>query len=100
MSYTPTPLEHELLRGNLGYFDAQLTPAMDAYLDKLIVKAHRDLARLRIPIDGTDVDDASLSAMYAAWLYRKRETGEGKPRMLKEEIHDRQVDRVTRGGGA
>lgn len=38
------------------------------------------------------LDDANLQVMYAAWLWRKRDSGEGMPRMLRWAINNRLFD--------
>lgn len=35
------------------------------------------------------VEDAGLVIMYAGWLWRKRDTGEGIPRMLRWQLNNR-----------
>ena len=36
-----------------------------------------------------DVEDMQLVAMYAGWLWRKRDTGEGMPRSLRWMLNNR-----------
>lgn len=38
------------------------------------------------------LDDANLQVMYAAWLWRKRDSGEGMPRMLRWAMNNRLFD--------
>lgn len=38
------------------------------------------------------MDDANLQVMYAAWLWRKRDSGEGMPRMLRWALNNRLFD--------
>lgn len=40
-------------------------------------------------LDNTDLDDCQLIVMYAAWMWRKRDTGEGMPRMLRWSLNNR-----------
>ena len=35
------------------------------------------------------IDDDQLIVMYAAWLWRKRDSGEGMPRMLRYTLNNR-----------
>lgn len=35
------------------------------------------------------IDDDNLQIMYAAWLWRRRDTGEGMPRMIRWELNNR-----------
>lgn len=54
---------------------------------------YMDAARKAIDIEGIDltdsIDDGNLVVMYAAWLWKKRDTGEGMPRMLRWMMNNR-----------
>lgn len=80
----------------------QLT-MLKADLDLLTTTAEREdylsqllgVAAERIRNEGirlTDsVSDGQLAVMYAAWLYRKRNTGEGMPRMIRYALNNRAI---------
>lgn len=40
-------------------------------------------------LDVTQLEDAQLVVMYAAWSWRKRDTGDGMPRMLRWALNNR-----------
>lgn len=40
-------------------------------------------------LDNTDLEDCQLIVMYAAWIWRKRDTGDGMPRMLRWSLNNR-----------
>jgi hypothetical protein len=40
-------------------------------------------------LDVTTLEDAQLVVMYSAWVWRKRDTGEGMPRMLRWSLNNR-----------
>lgn len=40
-------------------------------------------------LDNTDLDDCQLIVMYAAWIWRQRDTGVGMPRMLRWSLNNR-----------
>ena len=40
-------------------------------------------------LDNTDLDDCQLIVMYAAWIWRKRDTQEGMSRMLRWSLNNR-----------
>ena len=40
-------------------------------------------------LDNTKRDDFQLIVMYAAWAWRRRDTGEGMPRMLRWALNNR-----------
>lgn len=65
--------------------------ATDAYDERLIV--YLNAAQARITEEGamlTDsVEDSLLTTQYAAWLWRRRDTGEGMPRMLRYALNNR-----------
>lgn len=80
----------------------QLT-MLKADLDLLTTTAEREdylsqllgVAAERIRNEGirlTDsVSDGQLAVMYAAWLYRKRNAGEGMPRMIRYALNNRAI---------
>ena len=40
-------------------------------------------------LDVDDLKDAQLVVMYSAWTWRRRDTGEGMPRMLRYALNNR-----------
>ena len=80
-----------LLKANLGYFDALIEPAVEAYLVDLLRYAYQALAEAGINLTSGVVYDDQLQAMYAAWMYRKGKEGGMKPPMLQNAIRNRQV---------
>lgn len=84
-----------MLKADLGFFDSVLQQSMETYLSQLLEAAEQDLLDMGIPIDRSLIPDCQLSVMYAAWLYRSRATGAGKPKMLQEAIHNAQVSGAT-----
>ena len=86
------PVAMAQLRADLGFFDAPLEAAQEAYLESLLGEAAEKLAdECGILIDPDSLSDAALQGMYAAWRYRKRVTGEDKPPMLRTAIRARQM---------
>ena len=85
-----------LLRVNVGFPTAESVPAgISTLLQNDLDTATADLSAMGITLDTTAAADVNLQVMYAAWLYSKRRTGEGKPRMLTSAIHNRQVSLAT-----
>ena len=85
-----------LLRVNVGFPTADSVPAgILTLLQNDLDTATADLSAMGITLDTTAAADVNLQVMYAAWLYNKRRTGEGKPRMLTSAIHNRQVSLAT-----
>ena len=64
------------------------TTAYDVRLSQILTAA-----REAIKIEGIDltesISDCNLIVMYAAWLWRKRDTAEGMPRMLRWMMNNR-----------
>ena len=87
-----------LLKADLGF----LSPPdeIEGLMVMRIDAAERELKRDGIEIDEKDVDDLLLLVMYASYLYRKRDSGERKPRMLRDAINDRKVEKATGGSSA
>ena len=51
-----------------------------------------------ISLDVSALKDQQLIVMYAAWLWRRRDSGEGIPRMLRYTLNNRIIGHVTAGG--
>lgn len=63
---------------------------LSAYLQDLIKASEEMIARTGITLDLTKTSDQQLLEAYAAWLYRKRASGDsGQPRMLQIMLRDR-----------
>ena len=64
------------------------TTAYDVRLSQYLTSA-----REAIRIEGIDlsdtISDCNLIVMYAAWLWKKRDTAEGMPRMLRWMMNNR-----------
>lgn len=88
MAYTET--EYAMLKADLGFLNDP-PASVAAYMQRLIGAARTALERDGVTVDEDDIADEELVAMYAAWLYRKRDAGDGKPRMLREALNDRKV---------
>ena len=64
------------------------TTAYDARLTEYLKRAEGEIWREGITLT-TDIDDQNLVIFYAEWLWRKRDTGEGIPRMLRWQLNNR-----------
>ena len=72
--------------------DLQNPPGLlNDYLDFLIKSAKEQIEEKGITLDSSAVKDSHLVVMYASWLYRKRNTNDGMPRMLQYALHSRLV---------
>lgn len=77
--------------------------AYDDRLKQYLAGARREIERegVVLSLDDPDadppttetIDDANLQIMYAAWMWRRRDTGEGMPRMIRWQMNNRLFDR-------
>lgn len=85
----------------LAALRADLGISSQAFDDRLMEKLRT--AQARIAEEGITLDDTSedrdLVVMYAAWLWRSRVSGDGKPRMLRYALNNRLFSRKARGEG-
>ena len=66
------------------------TQAYDGRLEQYLKSAEAEIKREGVNLlPSTSVDDANLIIQYAAWMWRKRDSGEGMPRMLRWAINNR-----------
>lgn len=75
----------EMLKVDLGIS----TTAYDQRLTQYLESASAAIVTEGVTIDMSDVSDANLVIMYAAWLWRKRDTGEGMPRSIRWMLNNR-----------
>ena len=63
-----------------------MTDAYDVRLTQYLIYAQREISREGVTITS---DDDQLVIMYAAWQWRRRDSGEGMPRMLRYALNNR-----------
>lgn len=73
-----------MLKIDLGITATVYDERLKAYLNN----AMTEIGREGITLD-TSVSDQQLVIMYAAWAWRKRDSGEGMPRMLRYALNNR-----------
>lgn len=66
-----------------------VTDAYDSRLTEYIEAAKKEIGRQGATLDLTDTDDKMLVVQYASWMWRKRDTGEGMPRMIRYALNNR-----------
>lgn len=87
---TPTPAEVMLgmLKIDLGIS----TTAYDSRLGQYITSAQAEVSREGVSFPETlTLDDMQLIVMYAAWMWKRRESGDGMPRMVRYLLNNRIV---------
>lgn len=62
-------------------YDERLTEYLQSAIVAIITEG--------IDLDTQNIEDANLVIMYAGWLWNKRRTGEGMPRMLRWQMNNR-----------
>ncbi len=62
-------------------YDGRLTEYLQSAIIAIITEG--------IDLDTQNIEDANLVIMYAGWLWNKRRTGEGMPRMLRWQMNNR-----------
>lgn len=75
----------QMLKVDLGI----TTTAYDARLTQYLQNAEKQIEREGAIIDLSDAEDMQLVVMYAAWTWRKRDSGEGMPRMIRYALNNR-----------
>lgn len=83
------------------------TTAYDTRLAQYLVSARAAIETEGITLANTgteeapllSVEDAGLVIMYAAWLWRKRDTGEGMPRMLRWQLNNKLFSQKVAANG-
>lgn len=73
------------------------TTAFDERLAQYIETAETEITREGVTLADT-VGDGSLIVMYAAWMWRRRDTGEGMPRMLRYALNNRLLSEKMNNG--
>ena len=66
-----------------------ITTAYDIRLGQYLDAARSAIEREGITIDNMSIDDGNMIVMYAAHLWRKRDTGEAMPKMLRWMMNNR-----------
>lgn len=72
--------------------------AYDHRLTQYLQYSRGEVEGKGVTLDIDDIQDQQLVVMYAAWLWRRRDSGEGMPRMLRYTLNNRLVGHVDTGG--
>lgn len=73
------------------------TTAYDSRLKEIIKTSFQMIEREGATLDVSLLKDAQLVVMYSAWLWRKRDSGEGMPRMLRWALNNRILSEKANG---
>lgn len=83
----------QMLKVDLGSNKA----AYDTRLGQYLEAARAEIEREGVTLDTESVPDCNLIVQYAAWMWRKRDAGEGIPRMIRWQINNRLFGGETDG---
>ena len=88
----------KILQSDLNFLvvDEPLTAQLTHYIDTAKALIQREGVTLVTPFS---VEDGELIEMYAAYLFRKRATGEAMPRMLRWALNNRLFGEKAKAGG-
>lgn len=75
----------EMLKIDLGISTSAFDERLSQYIDYAIGEIEREGCAL----DDSKTEDCTLIAMYAAWLWRNRDTGAGMPRMIRYALNNK-----------
>lgn len=75
----------QMLKTDLGITASAYDERLGQYLDA----AQKRIAEEGVTLDTNDIGDMQIIVMYAAWMWRRRDTMEGMPRMLRYALNNR-----------
>lgn len=76
-----------MLKVDLGITTTAYDDRLAKYLESAQAQIEEEGARNFAPL--SSISDAQLNVMYAAWMWRKRDTMEGMPRMVRYALNNR-----------
>ena len=68
-----------------------------AYAFEMWMNAPMPMVTFFKTLDVSNLEDAQLVVMYSAWTWRRRDTGEGMPRMLRWALNNRILGQNANG---
>lgn len=92
-SNTTTQTCLTMVKTDLGIMSST---SYDTRLTQYIETAKKAITREGASLSD-EVEDVQLVAMYAGWLWRKRDTGDGMPRSLRYMLNNRIFSEKMRG---
>lgn len=73
------------------------TTAYDNRLKEIIKSSYAMILQEGATLDVNTLEDAQLVIMYSAWTWRRRDTGEGMPRMLRWALNNKILGQKANG---
>lgn len=72
--------------------------AYDERMKQYIQTAYKNIKAEGVQtLNVEDIEDAQLVVMYAAWMWRRRDSGDGMPRMVRYALNNRVLGEKARG---
>lgn len=84
----------DMLKIDLGI---KSTTAYDDRLIQYLNYSFQEIQSKGVTLDVAGGQDQQLIVMYAAWLWRRRDSGEGMPRMLRYALNNRLIGQAGKG---
>ena len=82
------------LKTDLG----MMTTVYDERLKAYLTNAHVEITRQGATLKDDDTGDDELIVMYAAWMWRRRDSMDGMPRMLRYALNNRIMQEKMKDG--
>lgn len=73
------------------------TTVYDSRLTVYLQSAYESIEEEGVTLDATRIKDQQLVIMYAAWTWRRRDSGEGMPRMIRYALNNRVFSEKMKG---
>lgn len=89
-------MNHESMLAALKIDLGLTTTIYDERLVAYLERAEQEITREGVILSAEKTDDVNLVIQYAAWMWRKRDTGDGMPRMIRWQINNRIFGRELR----
>ena len=89
-----------LLFTNLGYKPNSISGDVKAFIESQLAAADARLVKIGVNIESAETDVTNLRVMYAAYLYRHRDSDKPMPHSLRLAINDAKVAAATAKEGA
>ncbi len=89
-----------LLYANLGYKQKSIPDDVKTFIESQLAAADARLMNDGVDISSTAADITDLRVMYAAYLYRHRDSDKPMPRSLRLALNDAKVAAATIGGAS
>ena len=81
--------EMQIMLGMLKIDLGITTTFYDERLTEYLASALAQIKREGVTLDISKADDQHLAVMYAAWMWRRRDSMEGMPRMIRYALNNR-----------